>query len=243
MPAIQQCYLLCCWEAGGCRLAALRCAGPLVASNALVASSTSCVDSPPFQASFDYRLAAARLKMGGNPFAKEGKQDLLAGGSDALRSDDPDWQNQNEEQEPARSAALPAGELAEAAGALEGAPGAAQAPEQLQQQRGAAPVAAYGAQLPPPPPLVPAPLPPGAVSGTLYGDGSSADGRPYYPSAPGASGAWGSGSYEAAAAAAPPQPGFPPTAPGYPLPAAGSMGMYGISSDYQYGAGAGAVCG
>ncbi|PSC75334.1 Endonuclease exonuclease phosphatase family isoform B [Micractinium conductrix] len=181
---------------------------------------------------------AARLKMGGNPFAKEGKQDLLAGGSDALRSDDPDWQNQNEEQEPARSAALPAGELAEAAGALEGAPGAAQAPEQLQQQRGAAPVAAYGAQLPPPPPLVPAPLPPGAVSGTLYGDGSSADGRPYYPSAPGASGAWGSGSYEAAAAAAPPQPGFPPTAPGYPLPAAGSMGMYGISSDYQYGAGA-----
>lgn len=132
--------------------------------------------------------------VGGNPFAKrEGgaqKEDLLA---DAERSDAP-WHDEEEASSP--PAAQPASSFNRRRRSTSLSPETAQTGSRAAMEPGMA--AAELSGLPPPPPLVPAPSasePPAQVGAEAVPAAGAVPGVPYYPPAPGATGAWGSGPY------------------------------------------------
>ncbi|KAL4452076.1 hypothetical protein ABPG75_007738 [Micractinium tetrahymenae] len=164
--------------------------------------------------------------VGGNPFAtREGeaqKEDLLAG---AERSDAP-WHD--DEGAAPSPVVQPASSFSRRRRSASLSPRDAQTESRAAAEPGA--VAAADEALPPPPPLVPAPL----ASEPPHPDGTegppaagAAPGVPYYPPAPGTTGAWGSGPYGGG-----PYGGSIP--PGAPPPAGGAGGgLYGVgAADY-----------
>lgn len=166
--------------------------------------------------------------VGGNPFAKrEGgaqKEDLLAGAerSDAL------W---HDEEEAPRPVAQPSSSFGRRRHSTSLSPESAQTESRAAVEPGAA--AAELGSLPPPPPLVPPPSasePPALGSAQEPLATGTAAGTPYYPPAPGTSGAWGSNPYGSNPYGGSPYGGVAP--PGVPPPA--GDGPYGAAPGDYY---------
>ncbi|KAL4437513.1 hypothetical protein ABPG77_003494 [Micractinium sp. CCAP 211/92] len=166
--------------------------------------------------------------VGGNPFAKrEGgaqKEDLLAGAerSDAL------W---HDEEESPRPVAQPSSSFGRRRHSTSLSPESAQTESRAAVEPGAA--AAELGSLPPPPPLVPPPSasePPALGSAQEPLATGTAAGTPYYPPAPGTSGAWGSNPYGSNPYGGSPYGGGAP--PGVPPPA--GDGPYGAAPGDYY---------
>lgn len=160
------------------------CVSACTARRLFVSPCRRCRAAGPFQPAM----------VGGNPFAKrEGgaqKEDLLA---DAERSDAP-WHDEEEASSP--PAAQPASSFNRRRRSTSLSPETAQTGSRAAMEPGMA--AAELSGLPPPPPLVPAPSasePPAQVGAEAVPAAGAVPGVPYYPPAPGATGAWGSGPY------------------------------------------------